>query len=109
MVVRTRLRAILIPVVLYAVSGAVGYYFLWHVQHGQRGLEAKIAFKTNLRALQLELADLKAEHKGWDRRVSMMQTDAVNRDLLEEEARLELGRIQKDELLVYLPQAKNGP
>ncbi len=107
MVVRTRLRAFLIPVVLYAVSGAAGYYFIWHVQHGQRGIEAKIAFKTHLRALQQELADLKAERTRWDRRVSMMQTDAVNRDLLEEEARLELGRIQKDELLVYLPQGRN--
>lgn len=107
MVVRTRLRAFLIPLALYAVSGVVGFYFIWHVQHGQRGLEAKIAFKTELRGLQSELAELKAEHTRWDRRVAMMQTDAVDRDLLEEEARLELGRIQKNELLVYLPQTRN--
>jgi cell division protein FtsB len=107
MVVRTRLRAFLIPLVLYAVSGVAGFYFIWQVQHGQRGLEAKIAFKTELRGLQRDLADLKAERIGWDRRVAMMQTDAVDRDLLEEEARLELGRIQKNEMLVYLPQGRN--
>jgi cell division protein FtsB len=107
MVVRTRLRALLIPLVLYAVSGVVGSYFIWHVRHGQRGLDAKIAFKTELRSLQQELADLKAERTRWDRRVTMMQTDAVDRDLLEEEARLELGRIQKDEMMVYLPQSAN--
>jgi cell division protein FtsB len=107
MVVRTRLRAFLIPLVLYVVSGAVGSYFIWHVQHGQRGLEAKIAYKAKLRSLEAELADLKAEHARWDRRVAMMQTDAVDRDLLEEEARLELGRIQKNELVVMLPAGRN--
>jgi cell division protein FtsB len=107
MVVRTRLRALVIPLVLYAVSGIVGSYFLWHMEHGQRGLEAKIAYKTTLRTLQKELADLQAERTSLDRRVSMMQTDAVDRDLLEEEARLELGRIQTDELVVYLPSGQN--
>ena len=107
MVIRTRLRAILIPLVLYAISGAAGSYFIWHVQHGQRGIEAKIAFKAKLRSLEAELAGLRADHAAWDRRVAMMQSDSVDRDLLEEEARLELGRIQKNELVVMLPQARN--
>ncbi len=107
MVVRTRFRAILIPLVLYVVSGAVGSYFIWHVQHGQRGLEAKVAYKEKLRGLQAELDDLKGERVRWERRVAMMQTDAVDRDLLEEEARLELGRIQKNELVILLPPSHN--
>ena len=107
MVVRTRFRAILIPLVLYVVSGAVGSYFIWHVQHGQRGLEAKVAYKEKLRGLQAELDELKGERVRWERRVAMMQTDAVDRDLLEEEARLELGRIQKNELVILLPPSHN--
>lgn len=107
MVVRTRLRAILIPLVLYAVSGAVGSYFIWTVRHGERGIEARLAFKTKLRELQSELSDLRADKARWTHRVAMMQPDAIDRDLLDEQARLELGRVNKNDMVILLPQTHN--
>ena len=100
MVVRTRLRAFLIPLVLCMVSGDAGSYFVWHAMNGERGLKAKIAYKAKLHALQDELDGLVAERRKIERRVAMMQSDSVDRDLLEEEARLILGRVGKSDLVV---------
>ena len=41
MVVRTRLRAILTPLLLYVVSGAMSAYFIQTAIHGDRGLRTK--------------------------------------------------------------------
>ena len=48
MVIRTRLRAILFPLALYAVSGGVGGYFVWHAINGERGLKTRVAFKARI-------------------------------------------------------------
>ena len=100
MVIRTRLRAFLIPLVLYVVSGSAGSYFVWHAVNGERGLKTKVVYKAKIRDLSTDLAALVAERQRWERRVNMMQADTVDRDLLEEEARLVLGRMGKTELVV---------
>ena len=103
MVVRTRFRSIVIPFVLFLLSGAAGSYFVWHAQNGERGLKAKLAYKAEIAELTEELEGLMAQRKSWERRISMLQPDQVDRDLLDEEARLLLGRMGKNEILVLLP------
>ena len=103
MVVRTRFRSIVIPLVLFLLSGAAGSYFVWHAQNGERGLKAKLAYKAEIAELTEELEGLMAQRKSWERRISMLQPDQVDRDLLDEEARLLLGRMGKNEILVLLP------
>ncbi len=103
MVIHTRLRAILFPLALYAVSGGIGSYFVWHAMNGERGEKTRIANKAKIRALNEDLAGLRKERADWDRRVAMMQTTAVDRDLLEEETRLTLGRLHRNELVILLP------
>ena len=61
MVIRTRLRAILFPLALYAVSGGVGGYFVWHAINGERGLKTRVAFKARINDLGKELAELRDE------------------------------------------------
>ena len=41
------------------------------------------------------------ERGKWERRVQMMQTNSVDRDLLEEEARLALGRLNRNEVVIF--------
>ncbi len=103
MVVRTRFRSIFIPLVLFLLSGAAGSYFVWHAQNGERGLKAKLALKAEIAELTEERDALVAERKRWERRIAMMQADQVDRDLLEEEAKLLLGRMGKNELLILTP------
>ncbi len=107
-VVRSRLRSILIPLALYAVSGAVVAYFVHHAQHGDRGIETKLSLKQQIVDLQTELDGLKAEHAQWESRVAMLRSASVDRDLLEEEARLNLNRLHRNDVVIMLGGAGSG-
>jgi cell division protein FtsB len=106
MVIRRRVRAIVFPLVFYAVSGTVSSFFVWHALHGDRGLEAKEQYRRTITKLDAELVDLRAEHKGWRHRVVMMRSASLDRDLLDEEARTVLDRVNKNDLVIFLPQLK---
>ena len=99
MVIRRRWRAIVIPLILYAVSGSVTSYFVWHANNGERGLKTKDENQLQLQALSEELAALQSDRKAWQRRVDMMQAETIDRDLLDEEDRIILGRIGKTDLV----------
>ena len=100
MVIRTRFRSIFIPVVLFLLSGASGSYFVWHALNGERGLNAKVAYKARIAELSGELKVLVSARERLERRIAMVQTDQVERDILEEEARLVLGRVGKSDLVI---------
>ena len=103
MVIRTRLRAILFPLALYAVSGVVSSYFIWHADNGERGAKARAAYKTKIAELRGDLARVRAERALIETRVRLFQSDAVDTDLLDEEARSQLGRAHRNEIVVALP------
>ena len=71
MVRRRRLRRFLFPLVLYAVSGAVSSYFIWHANHGNRGLRAKVEYRAQANQLRQEQEQLKTERQGLERRIAM--------------------------------------
>ena len=104
MVVRTRLRGILLPLMLYCVAGGIGSYFVWHAINGERGLKTNDEYERKITLLQGELAVAKAERAQWQHRIDLMRGAAIDRDLLEEEARVLLDRVHKDDLVVFLPQ-----
>lgn len=100
MVVRKRLRTILIPVVLYACAAGLGAYFVHHAHTGSRGIEAKRRLKMQAYELNQELEGVKAERMEWERRIALLRSDQIDRDLLEERARVVLGRIHRNDLVV---------
>ena len=100
MVIRTRFRSIFVPVVLCLLSGASGSYFVWHALNGERGLNAKVAYKAKIAELSGDLKVLVTARQRMERRIAMVQTDQVERDILEEEARLILGRVGKTDLVI---------
>ena len=106
MVVKTRARAILLPIAFYAVSGVASGFFVWQASIGDHGLKAKAEYQIQMAALTHQLGDLQAERKVWDRRVTLMRSDAVDRDLLDEEARAVLDRVGKNDLVVFTNPAK---
>lgn len=101
MVVRTRLRAILTPLVLYAVSGAMSAYFIQTAIHGDRGLRTKDEYKVQIAALRGDLDRLKEERAGWQHRVTLMRSETVDRDLASEEIRLKLGYVDPHDLVIF--------
>lgn len=100
MVVRRGLRSFFITLALYLVSSAAVGYFMFHAQHGSRGLEARGGVQESLRAMEDELAGLVAERKSWEQRLALMRDEAVDRDLLEERARASLGRVHRNDVII---------
>ncbi len=96
MVIYRRARATLYPLALYCVSGAIGGYFVWHAVNGERGLKTKEEYEHKIAALRDELEGLKSEHALWNHRIALLSGRAIDRDLLDEEARAVLGRVQPE-------------
>ncbi|MFN3686931.1 FtsB family cell division protein [Salinarimonas sp.] len=105
MVVKKRLRAVLIPLALYSVSGLAVGYFVHHAQSGQRGLEAKRELQVEKARIQASLDKLREEREDWERRVALVRSDQIDRDLLEEQARVMLGRVHRNDLVIVLDPA----
>jgi cell division protein FtsB len=105
MLLRARIRAVLYPLAFYAVLGGATGYLEWDAFHGQRGLKAKAEFANQMRDLDSQLKALKDERQSWERRVALMRPEAADRDLLDEESRTVLGRIGKNDLVVFTGQS----
>ncbi len=101
MVVRTRLRSIVLPILLYLVLGAASGYLVYGASTGEHGLKAEEKDDAEAEVLKTELAALKEERARWDRRVAALRPDSVDRDLLEEEAHTKLDRVAKDEVVIF--------
>ena len=101
MVVRTRARAILFPLAFYVVLGVASGYLVWGAWNGERGLKTKTEYAAQMQALTAELKSVQEERQGWERRVALMRSDAVDRDLLDEEARAVLDHVGKNDLVVF--------
>lgn len=103
MVIRRRVRAIVVPAVLWTVSGLVGGYFMFQAESGNRGMEAKRALKIEAYGLNKELATVKSDRATWEHRVSLLRSEQIDRDLLEERARVVLGRVHANDVVIINP------
>jgi cell division protein FtsB len=100
MVVRRGARRILIPLGLYALAGLLVGYFVHQAHSGPRGIEARRQFKIQAHEIGLELHSVKTERAEWERRIALLRSDQIDRDLLEERARIMLGRVHRNDLVV---------
>jgi cell division protein FtsB len=112
MVIRRRVRAVLLPLALYCLSGAAGSYFLWHAVNDDRGLRANEDYERQIRSLRAQVDAKEKERQAWTRRIALLSGTTIDRDMLDEETRARLGRVNKDDLIVLLkpsPDAQPGP
>jgi cell division protein FtsB len=108
MAVKTRARAILIPIVFYLVLGSASAWLVWGASQGERGLNAKAQDDAEAAQLRAQLTQLQTDHERWRRRVESMRSEAVDRDLLDEEARAKLDRVGKDDVVIFVPVTKTN-
>jgi cell division protein FtsB len=101
--VHTRLRAYLIPVAFYALAALVSSYFLWHALNGQRGLKTRDEYTQRVADLQTTLDGLREERARWRQKIELVRGEEIDRDVLEEQARFELGRLHKNEVMILVP------
>jgi cell division protein FtsB len=103
---RRRFRIALLALAFYGAAGGVVSYFWWHAHHGDRGLQAKAGHKIRIVELNGEIAAARKEKGDWERRVAQLRAESLDRDLLEERARILLNGAHKNDVIVILPQQR---
>jgi cell division protein FtsB len=86
MVSRSRLKSFLTGLCLYTMAAALVGYFGVNAYTGKYGLNAR----QEIIALTDELARLKRERADSEHRVSLLRTDRLDPDMLDERARYQL-------------------
>jgi cell division protein FtsB len=91
MVTHRRRRTILTALSLYLFAALYIGYFAVNAFTGAHGLRAQKDLDQSLSRMQAELTRLKAERVLWERRVSLLRSDKIDPDMLDERARVLLG------------------
>ena len=99
MVSRSRLKSFLTGLALYTMAAAMVGYFGVNAYTGKYGLNARQELDQEIIALTSELARLKRERAENEQRVSLLRSDRVDPDLLEERARYQLDYANPNDLV----------
>ena len=93
---KKRIRPILMSTLAISVVG----YFLYHVTQGDRGLIAMLQLLRRLEVAQETLTTLEKDREVWANRIHLLKPKTLNKDMLDEQARRQLGLAESDEVVV---------
>jgi cell division protein FtsB len=99
MVIRSRLKSFLTGLALYAIAAAIVGYFGVNAYTGKYGLNARQELDQEIIALSSELARLKQERAEGEQRVSLLRSDRVDPDMLDERVRYQLDYAHPNDLV----------
>ena len=104
MVSHRRRRTILTVLALYLFAALFIGYFAVNAFTGNHGLRAQADLDQQMATMQAELKELKAERAAWEHRVSLLRSDRIDPDMLDERARMLLGFVDpRDATLLLRP------
>ena len=103
MVSRRGFRTVIKALALYVIAALLIAYFGINAFTGNHGLRAKQNLDQQIAQLNNELAALRAERAAWERRVSLLQSDSIDADMLDERARGLLNYVDPRELTRQIP------
>ena len=109
MVVRRRFHGFFLWLGLYVLAGSMSAYFIYHAHNGHRGIESREALTQTLNELEKTMEGLQSEKDRWQRRVDALRSQHVDQDLLQERARVLLGRVQKGDVVIMNDQRPASP
>jgi cell division protein FtsB len=98
MVTRRRFRTVINALALYSLAALLIAYFGVNAFTGNHGLRARQDLDQQIAQLSSELAALRAERLNWERRVSLLQPESIDPDMLDERARALLNYVDAREL-----------
>ena len=97
---RRRSRQVVFPV----VGACVLAYFTYHTVQGDRGLLAFARLSQEVDRAEAALADLRSKREAIEHRTSLLRTDNLDLDLLEEQARGTFNLLHPNDLMVLSPK-----
>ena len=102
MVTHRRRRTFLTVLGLYTFAALFIGYFAANAFTGNHGLRAQQDLEQQLTAMKGDLMQLKAERAVWERRVSLLRTDRIDPDMLDERTRALIGYADPRDLTLLL-------
>jgi len=90
MVTRARLKSVLTGLALYMMAAAIIGYFGINAYTGRYGLNAQQELDQEIVSLTSELVRLKHERTEGEHRVSLLRSQKLDPDMLDERARYQL-------------------
>src|ERR1700744_4825926 len=103
MVSRSRLKSVVTGIALYAMAAALIGYFGVNAYTGRYGLNAQQELDQEIVSLTTELARLKRERAAAEQRGSLLRSDRVDPDMLDERARYQLDYVNPHDLVRINP------
>ncbi len=76
-------------------------YFLFHAVQGERGILAWSELKQQVAEARQTVEALSAARRTMQSRVTLLRSDSLDRDLLDERARIVSGLAQPHEIVIY--------
>jgi cell division protein FtsB len=90
MVTRSRFKAVITGLALYAIAAMLIGYFGVNAYTGKYGLNAQQELDAEIVRLTGELARLKQERADAERRIALLRSDSIDPDMLDERIRAQL-------------------
>jgi cell division protein FtsB len=97
---RRRTRQAIVPVVAICVTG----YFGYHLVQGDYGLVSWLRLSHEIEETKAQLAQVSDQREALERRVSLLRPESLDRDMIEERARVTLGFAHENDLVILNPQ-----
>ena len=104
MVTHRRRPTILTALALYTLAALFIGYFAVNAFTGNRGLRAAQDLEQQKAEMKSELTHLKAEHRRWEHRVSLLRSDRIDPDMLDERVRAMLDYVDPKEIVMLTPR-----
>jgi cell division protein FtsB len=102
MVSHRRRRSILTAFALYILAAAFIGYFAVNAFTGNHGLRAQHDLEQQMTSIKDELDSLKSERAEWEQRVSLLRSDRIDPDMLEERGRALLDYVDPRDVTLLL-------
>jgi len=102
MVIRPRIRTFLTALGLYVLAALSIGYFGVNAYTGKNGITARQGLDREIAELASELQRAKAERAVWERRVTLLKSDQIDPDMLDERARQLLNYVDPRDVTIMV-------
>jgi len=94
--IKRRSRRMIVPI----VGALFVCYFLVHAFHGDRGVLVWMHLQKQVAVAEQTLSETKSVRTEYERRTSLLRSAHLDRDMLDERARIMAGLVRPDEFII---------